>query len=53
MRIKSALHSVLHAVIHFGTLGVIEAIDCTYQVTSDTTNAFKTNTFTKFGLFLF
>ena len=47
------LHTVLHAIVHFGTLCVIEAIDGTDEVTRDATDTFESDTFTVFVQFFF
>ena len=45
------LHTVLHAIVHFGTLGVVEAIDGTNEVTRDAADAFESDSFTVFVQF--
>ena len=47
------LNPVLHAVIHFGALGVVEAIHCTNEITGDATNTFETDAFAIEVLFFF
>ena len=50
---SSILNAVLHAIVHFGTLGVVEAIDGTDEVTRDAADTFESNTFTILVQFFF
>ena len=43
---SSILYAVLHAIVHFGTLGVVEAIDGTDEVTRDAADTFESDSFT-------
>ena len=47
------LHTVLHAIVHFGTLGVVEAIDGTDEVARDAADAFESDSFTILVQFFF
>ena len=43
---KCRLHAVLYAVANFSTFCIVEAVDCTDEVTRDATDTFETDTFT-------
>ena len=47
------LYAVLDAVVHFGALGIVEAIDCTDQVAGDAADAFETDAFAILAHFFF
>ena len=36
---------MLDAIVHFSTLGVVETINCTHEVTRDAADTFEANTF--------
>ena len=38
---SSILYAVLHAIVHFGTLGVVEAIQGAHEVAGDTADTLK------------
>ena len=47
------LYAVLDAVVHFGALGIVEAVDCTDQVAGDAADAFETDAFAILAHFFF
>ena len=50
---SSILYAVLYAVVDFGALRVIEAVDCSHEVARDAADAFEAHAFAIEGFFFF
>ena len=44
---------MLYAIVDFSALGIVEAVDCTDEVTCNAADAFESNTFTILREFFF